>query len=535
MIADCQDTAATCQAEARRAVDDYAPPWPDFASFLADRKDEGKTYMIAVDRSGATLVWTVRAWRQTVKGLADKFALQYGVRAQDNVAVLATNTPQALASMFAIWLLGACVVPLDPRDNGARHLEIISDSGARHLVLPGSATASDLPGQVQSISIQQMPLSPRFWTRGRERHPLSLPALRMHSSGTSGKPKAIVVSMGSLLLNSHAMMQAFGWGRDSRILTVLPIAHANGLVINSFLPWFAGGSTVLVEKFSSSTFWVTAARTKATAASLVPTVLEYLLAAPERPRPAESRLREVFSGSGPLRPQTAVDFETKFNIPVRQLYGLSETTAVLTATPAAAVGCLADNRASIGTPVPHAEVRVMDANGNLCAENERGEIVARGAMLMEGYADNGQANETAFTGGWFHTGDLGYWKQAADGRPWFFLEGRKNETVVRGGINVSLASIDEVLNNHPDVDRAVAFPFANRWQGEEIAAYVVARNELTEDAFLRWCGERLENDRCPKVVIFGTDIPTTSVGKIKRRTLADQLTQRLSAHWDDIY
>jgi acyl-CoA synthetase (AMP-forming)/AMP-acid ligase II len=522
---------------ARLDVDGYSPPWDDFASFFESRTDDDRTYLIAVSRTqGTRSEWTVAQWRNAVYNLADEVT-RHGVKAGDNVAVLAHNTPETLAFTFAVWLLGACVVPLDPREGDGRHREIMQDCAARWIGVdagPESIARARRQESVEPIVISGLMSTQR---RGRPWIPakpqtLEAPALRMHTSGTSGRPKAIVIPMRSILLNSDAMKEAFGWTAETRVLTVLPISHANGLLINSFLPWFAGGSTVLVDKFSGSTFWSIASETQATTSSIVPTVLEYLLAA-EPGDHGKSVMKEVISGSGPLRATAASEFEQRFGMPVRQLYGLSETTAVLTATRRGPDGFLEPRlRKSIGTAVPHAEVQVLDPNGAPCGPGERGEIVARGGMLMTGYANNDNANTEAFAGDWFHTGDRGYWERGSDGNIWFFLEGRLRESIVRGGLNIAPQLIDEVVANHPLVQSAAAVPFANRWQGEEIAVFVIAKGNLTEPELLAWCAERLEPHMCPKVVIFGTEIPSTTVGKIRRTTLAQQLAGELARYWD---
>jgi long-chain acyl-CoA synthetase len=532
----CRPTAA--EPIARRDVDDYSPPWADFAAFFRSRSDEDRTFLIAVSRAqGTRAEWSVGQWRNAVHNVADELA-RHGVRSGDSVAVLAHNSAETLALTFAVWLLGGCMVPLDPREGDERHEEILQECGARWIGVDSGVES--VARARRHASVEVIVVGGLMSTQRRERPdviggPLDAPALRMHSSGTSGRPKAIVISMRSILLNCHAMQEAFGWTPETRVLTVLPISHANGLLINSFLPWFVGGSTVLTDRFRGSTFWSIAAETRATTSSIVPTVLEYLLAGEAGDHRA-SQMTEVISGSGPLRSTAASEFEQRFGIPVRQLYGLSETTAVVTTTPPRTGGYLEPGlRKSIGTAVPHAEVDVVDSNGTPCGQGVRGEIVARGGMLMTGYANNESANGEAFRGGWFHTGDRGYWERAADGKIWFFLEGRLKESIVRGGLNIAPQLIDEVVASHPLVQSAAAVPFANRWQGEEIAVFVIASGDLTEAELLGWCAERLEPHMCPKVVIFGSEMPSTSVGKIRRGALTQQLAGELARFWESSF
>jgi long-chain acyl-CoA synthetase len=137
-----------------------------------------------------------------------------------------------------------------------------------------------------------------------------------------------------------------------------------------------------------------------------------------------------------------------------------------------------------------------------------------------------------FQGGWFHSGDEGFWQHGPDGRPYFFITGRIKELIVRGGSNVSPFEVDSVLRSHPAVEYALAVPFENRFYGEEIAAYVVPNREVTEAEILAHCARYLDFARCPKVVVFGDDVPYTATGKAKRLELKQRLAGALREYRD---
>ncbi|TDE53185.1 long-chain fatty acid--CoA ligase [Nonomuraea mesophila] len=513
---------------ARAPVDDHVVPWTSYRGLLLERRADHTTYLVEDPSRAGSRTWTGAAWAADVRSVAARLRAS-GVRPGDDLAMVATNRPETLLVAFAAWWLGACFVPLDPRDGRERHAALLAACEDPWLVAD-DADGPDAPGRPLSAAEVLRPAE--VPDDGSPEPGLDTPALRLHTSGTSGTPKPILLSMRGLFVNCDAMRTALGWTPGTRLINVLPISHANGLVICSFLPWFAGGSTVLMDRFRSDRFWPAVARSGANACSLVPTVLEYLLADPSTPEPGHG-LSHVISGSGPLRPESAQQFEQRFGIPVRQLYGLSETTSVLTMTTPQPVGALTGRmRGSIGTPVPHAEVRVVDPEGRECADEERGEIVARGAMLMLGYAGNPKATAAAYAQGWFHTGDRGYRVTGPGGRPWFFLEGRLGDSISRGGSTVLPQVVDDVLAAHPSVTRAATFGFANRWYGEEVAAFVIAHAPVTEDELRAWCVERVGFDASPKVVIFGEELPTTSVGKIQRSSLANRMAPELAPLWD---
>jgi long-chain acyl-CoA synthetase len=188
---------------------------------------------------------------------------------------------------------------------------------------------------------------------------------------------------------------------------------------------------------------------------------------------------------------------------------------------------------SIGGALPHARMAVLHpVTGAELPAEVRGELTVRGAIIMRGYAGRPDATAEAFRGGWFHTGDEGFWRPGPDGRPVFFITGRMKELIIRGGHNISPFEIDEVLRAHPRVAFALAVPFEHRVYGDEIAAYVVADGRLTEQEVLDHCAGRLDFAHQPKVVVFGDDVPYTATGKAKRLELKNRLAAELAAYRD---
>jgi long-chain acyl-CoA synthetase len=449
---------------------------------------------------------------------------------------LAGNTAEALAVAYACWLIGACCVPLNPHEGPERQSYAVRDAGVKLLVhapeQAGRAGALTDETGVRGYDAVDLLAEPGWPAPVAVAEAVDLPALRLYTSGTTGEPKGIVVTVANLLTDLDALMGVFGWGSTTRVLTVLPIHHANALVISSLLPWQAGASTVLCDRFRSDRFWADAASERATTASLVPTLLEFLLAGEDGP-PAS--FREVLCGAGPLLVDTVLAFEDRFAMPVRHLYGLSETTCVSCAMPALDGG---ERRhwhkeygfPSIGSPVPHAEMAVLDSDGRVLPAGVRGELAVRGAILMRDYAGRPDETAAAFRDGWFHTGDEGFWQPGPSDRPAFFITGRIKELIIRGGHNISPFEIDEVLRGHPRVRFALAVPFDNRFYGDEVAAYVVTDGPLTEQEVLDFCAQRLDFAHQPKVVVFGDDVPYTATGKAKRLELKRRLAAQLDAY-----
>lgn len=522
--------------DATAPVDDWYAPWESFRDFLGDGPVDG-AYLTELDHeTGTRREWTRRQWRDRVAGVAADLRAR-GVAPGDSVAVLAGNSADALAVAFACWSSGACYLPLNVHETADRHAFILRDAEARLLV--HTPAGAERAGELREMTgVSSLPTTDLVATATDLPEPvvgLDSPALRVYTSGTTGEPKGVELTAANLLTDCDALQRVLEWDGDSRVLVVLPIHHVNGLVVSSLLSWYAGASAVLCDRFRSDRFWQDVEGERATVCSMVPTLLEFLLAEGRRTPPAH--FREVLCGAGPLMCDTVVDFEQCFGIPVRHLYGLSETTAVATLMPT-----LPDDERqgwyrehgfpSIGCALPHVGVEVHDPDGRRCAEGQRGEIVIRGGTVMGGYAGRAEATASALRDGWFHSGDEGFWRDDAAGTPYFFVTGRIKELIIRGGVNISPFQVDEVLRAHPAVQFGLAVPFENRFYGEEVAAYVVPSAPVTEQEIIDFCAERLDFAYQPKVVLFGDEVPFTTTGKAKRLTLRDQLQQQLTSYRD---
>ena len=520
-------------------VDDWRPDWGSFREFFADETigHPDTPYLTEIDHdSGTRRSWTRVQWRAEVAGTAAGLAAA-GVQPGDSVAVLAGNSADALAVAFACWTHGWVYLPLNAHESAERQGFILSHAKARILLHSPSETAR----ATQLGEATGVPAVPFAGVAAAAEDPpgaqdgWEAPALRVYTSGTTGEPKGVELSTGNLIIDCDSLSRATGWTADSRVIVVLPIHHVNGLVVSCLQAWYVGGSAVLCDRFRSGRFWTEVESERATVCSMVPTLLEFLIA--EGGGTAPAGFEEVLCGAGPLMIETVLTFEDRFGIPVRHLYGLSEVTAVATMLPT-----MPDSERrswyvdhgfpTIGCAIPHVEVQIHDREGRECSAGERGEIVIRGATVMGGYADRPEATARAFEGGWFHSGDEGFWQAGEDGTPFFFISGRIKELIIRGGVNISPLEVDAVLNAHPAVQFGLAVPFENRYYGEEIAAYVVRSAAVTEQELLDFCADRLDFSFRPKVVLFGEEVPFTVTGKAKRLSLKEQLADQLSRYWD---
>jgi len=545
-------------------------PWRSFAEFFDERVHDahraGKSFLTYYDESHGEAepvrrVYSYARFGELVGLAATVMRERLGLRRGDRAATVLFNHDQTVLAYFAAWTLGVAVVPINVEESTEKKRYILEHSEAsvvfcwqdsleeirslhgrlprlREVVTVGDEARREARhGRLFMDELAEArPASP-----AREGS-LEDEALIVYTSGTTGPPKGVVLTARNLLIDADGIADWHGFGPDDRLMCVLPIHHVNGTVVTLVTPFYFGGGAILNRKFKSDVFWRRIHDEGVTCVSVVPTLLEFLLDADEDLKPYRlEHFRGVICGAGPLLKETAARFEERFRFPIRHGYGLSETTCYSCFLPN---DLAADQHRrwltdydfpSIGLPIRHNEMAILDGHGQEVQEFVRGEICIRGRTVCAGYFKRPDANEAAFQWGWFRSGDEGFYVRDEKGRPFLFISGRIKELIIRGGVNISPLEIDDVLKGHPAVQFAMAVPFENRYYGEEIAAYVVPREGMappTEAALLEYCRGRLPFSKRPKVILFGQDVPYTTTGKPKRLELKARLAETLAPYRD---
>jgi long-chain acyl-CoA synthetase len=341
-------------------------------------------------------------------------------------------------------------------------------------------------------------------------------ALLMYTSGTTGKPKGVMLAQSNLVANAYAIGSEHRLGPSDRVTAVLPLYHINAFAVTMLAPLAHGGSLAMPPRFSASRFWELATRHGCTWLNLVPTMVSYLLEGDAPPRESLAHVRFCRTASAPLAPEHLVAFERKFGIGVIETMGLTETVAPAFSNPWEAAS---RKVGSVGRP-SGCEARVADERGETLPDGTPGEILIRGPQVMRGYYKNEAATAAAFhPGGWLRTGDVGV--RDADG--FFFITGRIKELIIKGGENIAPREIDEVLLGHPAVLDAAAVGIPDRHYGQEIMVCVIRKPGATceEDELRSFCLARLGPFKTPKVIRFVEELPRGPSGKVQRLKLLE--------------
>ncbi|EBA04945.1 AMP-dependent synthetase and ligase [Rhodobacteraceae bacterium HTCC2150] len=436
-----------------------------------------------------------------------------GVQKGESVAIFQPNGRDAVLALYAVLYGGFRATPVNLVAGADAIQYALSHSGARFAYVHSSAQeifdAANTDGKVSVVD-------PLANGTGDLHHVTETDAaLLMYTSGTTGRPKGVVHTQSSLLAGGWTTSTAHELGPKDRGFCVLPIYHINGLCVSVMGSLVSGGSIVMCPKFSASKFWQVASDQKITWFSIVPTIISHLLhGASEPDDETKERIRFGRSASSALAPEVQSAFEARFDVPIVETMGLTETAAQILSNP------LPPGVRKIGSPgiAFGNEVAILSPDLKPLTPEIEGEIAVRGPNVMKEYLENPEANKATFTDdGWMRTGDLG--KVDADG--YIYVTGRLKELIIKGGENIAPREIDEALYAHADVIEAAAFARPCNSYGERVEAAVALRanSKATAKDLIALCEARVGKFKSPDHVHFFEELPKGPSGKIQRLKL----------------
>ncbi len=437
---------------------------------------------------------------------------------------------------MATAFLGICsVVPAAPLNSAYREEEFmffLSDLEARALVLPEGV---DSPARqaAHRLGIPVLDLAADPETAGVFRFSSFAPseeglapaasddvALLLHTSGTTARPKLVPLTHRNLCASAGHIARTLELTEADRCLNVMPLFHIHGLVAALLASLAAGASVACAPGFQAPSFFDWMDQFEPSWYTAVPTMHQAILARAPRYAPVleRRRLRFLRSSSAALPPQVAAELERVFRAPLIEAYGMTEAAHQMASNP---LPPRIRKPGSVG-PAAGPEVAILGEDGETLAAGVRGEVAIRGPNVTAGYVNNPEANERAFTNGWFRTGDQG----SLDAAGYLTLTGRLKEIINRGGEKISPREIDEVLLDHPAIAQAVAFAMPDLLLGEDVGAAVVLRNgrSATAGEIREFSSSRLAAFKVPRRIFLVAEIPKGPTGKVQRIGLAEKLS-----------
>lgn len=342
--------------------------------------------------------------------------------------------------------------------------------------------------------------------------------IQLYTSGTTGHPKGVQLTNANYVsvFKQGALSGWSDWKREDTVLVCMPLFHVAGVNIG-IIGHLYGAQNIVLKDIDPKLMLKLIEKERITIAFIVPAVILFLLMDPEIKTTDVSSLRQLLYGASPIAEELLKQAQDTFKADFVQLYGLTETTGGATHLPPDAHMPGKNKLRSCGLPNPDMEIAIFDDNDQPLPAGKVGEIVIRGGSVMKGYWNREAATEEALRGGWFRSGDAGYFDE--DG--YLFIYDRVKDMIVSGGENIYPAEVENALFGHPAIaDVAVIGVPDEKW-GEAVKAMVVLKpdQKATADEIIDFTRERIARYKVPKTVEFVTVLPRNPSGKILRREL----------------
>ncbi len=335
------------------------------------------------------------------------------------------------------------------------------------------------------------------------------PALIIYTSGTTGTPKGATLTHANVMAGLTALVLAWQWHPDDRLLLSLPLFHVHGLCAGLFGTLLAGASAVLLSRFEPDTLLDAAMDHAGTLFFGVPTLYHRLASSPRAPE--LSRLRLCVSGSAPLPASLWERFRTDAGVAILERYGMTETLLTVS-NPVDG-----ERRAgTVGLALPGTSLRIERAE-ETTADTEAGALWVKGPSVFRGYWQQPEATARAFDGEWFDTGDLAL----TDESGYLVIKGRRTELIISGGYNVYPAEVEEVLRAHPGVSEVAVKGLASDEWGESVGAWIVPRERAADlDDLSEFAAARLAPYKRPRLIRIVDTLPRNAMGKVQKSELS---------------
>ncbi|PKR77402.1 hypothetical protein CEY16_11775 [Halalkalibacillus sediminis] len=476
-------------------------------------EDEKISYLDMLNRSNQIASW-----------LAD-----HGIQKGDTVSVLIPNNPLFYEIWFGCAAIGAIFIPINTGTTSVELEYFLQHSESKGIIYDPSLTNEYHMNVMRNHPLNFHREFSNEWKSEVSKYSDSNHfndidsddvSSIVYTSGTTAKPKGVMITHENYLFAGHSSVTYQQLTSEDRYLIFLPLFHVNSQYYTSMSMLVAGGSIILLEKFSANTFWDTVAKYDPTVSSFVATIIKVLLRMPKHPKENNHNIRHI--GYGLFVNKSEIDeFVNRFNIHLFQWYGMTESITTNIVTPLYEDMPVDEksNILALGKPALGHEVKIVNDEGEKCANKMVGEIIIKSPSLMKGYLKNEEETNKSLRNGWLYTGDFGYRNE--EGYIWFV--DRDKDVIKRAGENISSLEIENVLNDHPHVQNCAIIGVPDEIREEKVVAYIETDSDsLTDKDIINYCENKISSFKIPEDIYFVKDFPRTSIGKIQKHLLRNQ-------------
>ncbi|HSM70035.1 MAG TPA: long-chain fatty acid--CoA ligase [Anaerolineales bacterium] len=461
--------------------------------------------------------------------LREKYDIQKG----DRVSILAHNSVSYVDLLFGLGKIGGILAPLNWRLTSRELTYIVNDCQPKVLIV-GPEFVSVLDNMRNEINVEHViSLEGAKVSDGEAYEGLLNQASRdepkrpvidendayciLYTSGTTGRPKGAVLPHRQILWN--AINTVISWGLSEKDISPIltPMFHSGGLFVFLVPIFYVGGRIIMARSFDPDTSLKLIVDEKCTVILGVPTLFQVWMNSPQFESIDFSHVHFFISGGAPCPPSLIEAWSNSKGVTMRQGYGLTEV----------GVNCFSmtdedalEKIGSVGKPIFHSEMRLVDADGNDMPAGETGELIIKGQHVCAGYWNNEEATKQALKDGWFHTGDMA----RMDEEGYFYIAGRYKDMIISGGENIYAAEVEAVFRENDAVaDAALIGQPDEKWG--EVGLMIVACKQnqtVSADELLKFCSGRLAKYKIPKRIEFVDTMPYSPYGKVIKAELKKQ-------------
>ena len=481
-----------------------------------------------------------------LKNASDRLAgslYRKGFRKGDRIALMLPNCIEYIISFYAIHRLGGIVVQINPMYQTSELDYILKDSEAGWFIghaeqkkkLENIGLSNQLNIILADRNRQEEDSLYDWIKKGTHELPeLNIQpekdlALLQYTGGTTGRSKGVMLTHFNITSNVYQdrlytaealQLQESG----ERMLGLSPLFHVFGMArLNSAI--YAACTYITIDKFEINKVVDLIRKYQPTIFPGVPTMYISLLNHPDLTADDLSCFKYCSCGSAPLPVEIINQFKQKFNVPIFEGFGMSETAPTTHRNPVSGKRKVG----SIGLPYPNTDAKIVDIETGTreMPPGQAGELVVKGPQIMKGYWKNPEETSAALRDEWLHTGDIA----TMDEEGYFFIVGRKKEMIIASGYNIYPVEVEDVIYQYPGIEEACVYGVPDSYSGEAVRAAVVLKKgvRVTEEEIIAWCTGKLAKYKVPRVVEFKKQLPKSTVGKILKRVLVEKEIERHKA------